>query len=73
MPLNALEAFVDHGTVSRTIDANLGEAKQIYDKVEELGILWADVGSQLEVEGVASFEKSFDNLISSLQAKADKL
>ncbi|KAL3690684.1 hypothetical protein R1sor_004335 [Riccia sorocarpa] len=73
MPLNALEAFMDHGVVSRTVDANLGEAQDVYDKVEKLGISWADVGSQLEVEGVASFQKSFDNLISSLEAKADKL
>ncbi|KAL2650390.1 hypothetical protein R1flu_018518 [Riccia fluitans] len=73
MPLNALEAFIDHGVVSRTVDANLGEAQATYDKVEKLGINWADVGSQLEVEGVASFQKSFDNLVSSLQGKADKL
>lgn len=73
MPLNALEAFVDHGVVSRTIDANLPEAQKIYDTVEALGIRWADVGSQLEAEGVASFQTSFNNLISSLQAKADKL
>ncbi|KAG6545905.1 hypothetical protein Mapa_012560 [Marchantia paleacea] len=72
-PLDALDAFVDHGVVSRTIDANLVEAEKIYEKVEALGIQGPDVRYQLEVEGVASFQNSFDNLISSLQAKADRL
>jgi transaldolase len=70
MPLNALEAFLDHGKVSRTVDTDLEGAKQIYDKVEELDIHWGDVGSLLEVEGVASFSKSFDELIQSLVQKA---
>lgn len=70
MPGNALEAFLDHGTVSRTVDADLEGAKRIYDKVEELGITWAGVGSLLEAEGVASFAKSFDDLIVSLVQKA---
>lgn len=70
MPLNALEAFLDHGKVSRTVDTDLEGAEKIYDKVEELGIHWGDVGSLLEVEGVASFAKSFDELIESLVQKA---
>lgn len=70
MPGNALDAFLDHGKVSRSIDADLEGAKKVYDKVEELGITWAGVGSLLEDEGVASFLKSFDDLIESLVQKA---
>jgi transaldolase len=73
MPDAALNAFVDHGKVARTIDANLEEAEHIYNKIEELGILWSDVGSVLELEGVASFKKSFTDLVKSLSGKAETL
>jgi len=73
MPDVALNAFVDHGTVARTIDADLPGAKRIYDKIEELGIRWEDVGLQLEHEGVASFKKSFTDLVQNLTGKADHL
>lgn len=62
MPDVAVQAFLDHGVVSRTIDSNLEQAEAVYKKVEELGILWSDVSSLLEVEGVASFKNSFDDL-----------
>ena len=73
MPEGALLAFVDHGTAARTIDADLPGAKRIYDKVEELGIKWQDTGKQLENEGVASFKKSFTDLVQNLTGKADSL
>ncbi|KAE8726059.1 Transaldolase [Hibiscus syriacus] len=73
MPDQALLAFIDHGTVSRTIDANVSEAEGIYSALEKLGIDWAYVGSQLEDEGVESFKKSFDSLLDTLQEKANSL
>ncbi len=73
MPDVALNAFVDHGTVARTIDADLPGAKRIYDQIEELGIKWEDVGNQLEHEGVASFKKSFTDLVQNLTGKAEAL
>ncbi|KAG6429307.1 hypothetical protein SASPL_107356 [Salvia splendens] len=73
MPDQALLAFIDHGTVSRTIDANVSEAEGIYNALEKLGIDWGYVGSQLELEGVDSFKKSFDSLLDSLQEKANSL
>ena len=73
MPDQALEAFVDHGTVSRTIDSNVSEAEGIYSALEKLGIDWNEVGNQLEVEGVDSFKKSFESLLNTLQDKANSL
>jgi transaldolase len=73
MPDGALNAFVDHGTVARTIDADLAGAQRIYDAVEKLGIHWEDVGNQLEHEGVASFKKSFTDLVQNLTGKAEAL
>ncbi|KAL6186238.1 hypothetical protein ACLB2K_042359 [Fragaria x ananassa] len=73
MPDQALQAFLDHGTVSRTIDSNVSEAEGIYSALEHLGIDWSYVGDQLELEGVDSFKKSFDSLLDTLQEKANSL
>ncbi|KAL0421646.1 UNVERIFIED_CONTAM: Transaldolase [Sesamum latifolium] len=73
MPDQALQAFVDHGKVARMIDSNVSEAEGIYSALEKLGIDWSYVGSQLELEGVESFKKSFDSLLDSLQEKANSL
>lgn len=73
MPDQALQAFIDHGTVARTIDSSLSEAEGIYSALEKLGIDWSDVGAKLELEGVDSFKKSFDSLLDSLQEKGNSL
>ncbi|KAI3728459.1 hypothetical protein L6452_17096 [Arctium lappa] len=73
MPDQALQAFIDHGTVGRMIDSNVSEAEGIYSALEKLGIDWGFVGTQLELEGVDSFKKSFDSLLDSLQEKANSL
>ncbi|PIA31401.1 hypothetical protein AQUCO_04900004v1 [Aquilegia coerulea] len=73
MPDQALQAFIDHGKVSRTIDSNVSEAEGIYSALEKLGIDWSEVGSQLEIEGVDSFKKAFDSLLLSLEEKANAL
>ncbi|KAH7670131.1 Transaldolase/Fructose-6-phosphate aldolase protein [Dioscorea alata] len=73
MPDQALQAFIDHGIVSRTIDSNLSEAEGVYSALEKLGINWNEVGRQLEAEGVESFKKSFESLLVSLKEKGDAL
>ncbi|KDP23255.1 hypothetical protein JCGZ_23088 [Jatropha curcas] len=73
MPDQALQAFIDHGSVARTIDSNVSEAEGIYNALEKLGIDWKFVGNQLEAEGVDSFKKSFDSLLDTLQEKANSL
>ena len=73
MPDQALLAFIDHGTVSRTIDANVSDAEGVYSALEKLGIDWDEVGKQLELEGVDSFKKAFDSLLGSLEEKGNSL
>lgn len=73
MPDQALQAFIDHGVVSRTIDSNISEAEGVYNALEKLGIDWNEVGAQLEEEGVDSFKKSFDSLLVSLKQKGEAL
>lgn len=73
LPEATMDAFVDHGTLARTIDADLGEAYAVWAALGEVGIDMDDVAAQLEREGVASFQKSFDELLDALSAKADTL
>jgi transaldolase len=73
MPEATLEAFEARGTVARTADADLDGAEAVLARLAVLGIDLDEVTRQLETEGVASFEKSFDGLLSSLQDKASSL
>jgi len=43
------------------------------DDLAEVGIDLSDVTRTLEDEGVAAFAKSFDELIATLEEKADRL
>ena len=73
MPEGTLDAFDAEGTVARTADADLPGAHQVLTDLAAVGIDIDDVTALLEDEGVASFTKAFDELISSLQAKASDL
>ena len=71
LPDATLAAFADHGTVGRTIDVDLSVSKRQWAELAMLAIDVDQVAQQLEDEGVASFIKSFDELISVLEEKAE--
>ncbi|MFZ9157970.1 MAG: transaldolase [Ilumatobacteraceae bacterium] len=73
LPDATVEAFADHGTVARTIDAGRAESHRVWSRLAELGVDMSDVSDLLEREGVASFRKSFDELISALTDKRANL
>ncbi|MHB1583279.1 MAG: transaldolase [Acidimicrobiales bacterium] len=70
MPDQTIDAFLDHGTPSRTVDAEPEAAQAVLDRLATTGIDFADVAATLEEEGVHSFAKSFDELIQTLTDKA---
>lgn len=63
LPEATLEAFEDHGVVARTLDARTDEARAVLGEITEAGVDLGQVAAQLTDEGVAAFEKSFDELI----------
>ncbi len=73
MPEATLAAFDDHGGLARTIDADPDADRAIFARLAGLGIDMEEVAATLEEEGVASFSKSFDELLGTLAAKADAL
>jgi len=73
MPIETIEAFLDHGRMERTLDARVDEAREALRAVEALGISMRTVTDELITEGVASFGKSFDDLIASIDSKRKAL
>ena len=70
MPEATIEAFADHGTVARTADQGVDDARATWQALTDAGVDLDDVAVVLEREGVASFAKAFDDLLSSLDEKA---
>jgi len=73
MPDATIDAFERRGTVACTINRGLDAAHQVMEDLAEVGVDMADVSRTLEEEGVASFAKSFDELMGTLNEKAAEL
>jgi len=73
LPDATIEAFDDHGTLARTVDAGVDEAHAAWQALADVGVDMDDVAKVLETEGVASFEKSFEELLGALDTKAATL
>jgi transaldolase len=73
MPPATIDAFRDHGVVKRTVDANTEESRRVIDALEKNGIAMKDVTDKLLVDGLASFQKSFDTLLAGLAKKTKAL
>ncbi|WP_419919439.1 transaldolase [Candidatus Poriferisocius sp.] len=73
LPDATLEAFLDHGTPARTVDADPDIARAVLDRVSGVGVDLEAVAGRLENEGVSAFVRSFEDLLASLVATADRL
>jgi transaldolase/glucose-6-phosphate isomerase len=66
IPPATLAAFREHGEVRRSLDENLEGAKRQLKQLAAAGIDLDQVTNELEVEGVASFTKSFETLLEAI-------
>jgi transaldolase len=73
MPPATIDAFRDHGAVERTVDKKIAVAEGVLKEIEAIGISVKEVTEKLLVDGIASFQKSFDELIAGLEAKIGSL
>lgn len=73
MPGKTIEAFVDHGRIARTVDQDVDAARQDINRLADMGVDLVQVTAQLEDEGIVSFAKSFDSLISGVEGKRSSL
>jgi transaldolase len=73
MPSKTIDAFLDHGSVARTVDSDLSGAQRAMEDLARAGISIDAVTAQLEEEGIASFITSFESLLSGVEAKRASL
>jgi transaldolase len=73
MPPNTLEAYRDHGVTARTVDADITGTDALLGELEALGIHLDTVTDTLLVDGLASFQKSFDTLVAGIERKTAAL
>ena len=73
MPEATLMAVADHGTMrGDTIRGSYDAARATLDALHRAGVDLADVAETLEEQGVASFTKSWEELIASVTAQLEK-
>lgn len=70
LPESTIAAFEDHGRLARTIDRGVPKAADVMRRLAGIGIDMDDVGLALEDQGVAGFDKSFQDILARLAAKA---
>lgn len=69
VPDHTFEAFLNHGVVKETVTQDIEVAKATIKDLGTFGIEIDDVCEELLARGVASFEKSFDSLLSAIDKK----
>ena len=71
MPQATLEAFEDHGQVSRTIEGerHFEEARTTMQALGAAGINMKEVTDKLQVDGIAAFEKALERLYEAIRRK----
>ncbi|TPG11974.1 transaldolase [Sphingomonas oligophenolica] len=69
IPPKTMDAFRDHGTPAETLTKDVDAARHVLSEAERLGLDLGGVTDMLVVEGVASFGKSFDDLLGAIAAK----
>ncbi len=70
MPLKTMEAFLDHGTVARTVDKDYSAAERVLERLStEAGIDIDAITAKLEEEGIDAFVKSYDDLLAGVDEK----
>lgn len=71
MPQVTLDAFEDHGQVSRTIDGerHFEETRATMQELRAVGINMKEVTDKLQVDGIAAFAKSLESLYDAIRQK----
>jgi transaldolase len=69
VPPATIEAFRDHGRAANRLLEGQKEAEEVVGKLLALDVNLRSIGSELTEEGVEKFEKSYDQLLKTLEDK----
>jgi transaldolase/glucose-6-phosphate isomerase len=67
-----MDAFRDHGQVSRTLDADLGAADQTMSELARVGISMQEVTDRLLEEAIKIFDDAFKQLLAAIDLKKEE-
>jgi transaldolase/glucose-6-phosphate isomerase len=70
MPPATIIAYKDHGHPAVRIDRDVDDAQAILQRLAVAGVTMDDVTMKLEIDGVASFAKSYESLLATVGAAA---
>jgi len=73
VPLATLQALLDHGTAAPSLEPGIEEARADLERLAEAGVDLGAITQKLQEDGLASFEKSFESLMSSITEKRERL
>jgi transaldolase len=73
MPMATLDAFADHGDVGASLGADASSAEELLEELTGTDVKFAALTNKLEREGVESFRESYRQVLSSIEAKIDKM
>ena len=73
IPEKTLLAFADHGEVGQVMPADGGECEKTLERFDEPGLILGDLAGRLQEEGVKSFAKSWEDLMSVIGKKSTEL
>jgi transaldolase len=68
-PPKTIAAFLDHGTVKRTVDSDYAAAHKVLDDLHKVGLDIDEITKQLEEEGIETFMSSYDELLAGVEGK----
>jgi transaldolase len=68
-----LEAVLDHGLAQVTMPGDVADAQKTIEQLRLTGIDTGMVCNQLLDEGLAAFEKSFEELMACIEEKSRRL
>jgi transaldolase len=69
IPPATMDAFRDHGVVSRTLDADVAAADQTMSALSAVGISMKDVTDKLLEEAIKLFDDAFTKLLAAVESK----
>lgn len=74
MPRATMEAAADHGDITGdTVTGTYAESQEVLDRLEVVGVSYAQVVDTLETEGVDKFVASWSELLGSVQSELERL
>ena len=73
MPDATLDAFREGGHPARTLDQNVDEARAQLAALKEAGVSLDDITSELERDGVKSFQEAYNGMIEAIAEKRGRV